>query len=502
VRINRTSGKPKILIVDDERAQVGLLCLQLKDDYSPISAHSGKEALELVEAQVPDLILLDLMLPESDGYEICSMLKKDPRFKFIPIIVISGFFEKENKIKAIQCGADDFISKPIDKFELKTRIKSLIRIKKNYNALQESEKNFFTLVDNTLDGIFILDIEGRIITANSAVGKILNLGPDEINGTYFEKFIAPESRTHARANHINTLNLGSYLNTYKMISSKGEKVWIEALGNKITYNDKPANIVLIRDITLRKKAEESLINAKIAAEAANRTKSEFLTNMSHELRTPLNSIIGFSDLLKEGIAGPLNEKQLKYIQFISLSGKNLLNIINNILDLSKAESGKEELKREILPVHESICRAVSMILPQTLEKNITLTYKSESKKIQVYADMSKFHQIVYNLLNNAVKFTPSGGSVKVFSQKGQNSVFITIRDTGIGIPEERIDDIFKPFVQIDSSLNRLFEGTGLGLTLAKKYVEMHGGNIQVESAVGKGSSFIIKLPDPATELML
>ena len=496
-----TAGKPKILIVDDERAQVGLLCLQLKDEYFPISAHSGEKALELVETQAPDLILLDLMLPESDGYEICNKLKNDPRFKFIPIIAISGFFEKQNKIKAIQAGADDFISKPIDRFELKTRIKSLIRIKKNYDALQESEKNFRTLVDSTLDGIFILDFEGRIIEANSAVGKILDIGLDEVIGKSIVRFLAPESIRTAIEDQENILNgKGGYLSTYKVISSQEEEVWIEALGNKITYNDRPANIVVIRDITLRKKAEESLINAKVAAEAANRTKSEFLTNVSHELRTPLNSIIGFSDLLKEGIAGPLNEKQSKYVQFISLSGKNLLGIINDILDLSKAEAGNEELRRENISVDESICRAISIILPQTLGKNITLTYRSESKMINLYADMSKLHQIMYNLLSNAVKFTPAGGSIEVFSRREEASVFITVKDTGIGIPEEKLDEIFKPFVQIDSSLNRIFEGTGLGLALVKKYVEMHGGNIWVESKIGEGSSFIIELPEPATEL--
>jgi len=495
VSILNTAGKPKILIVDDEKAQVGLLCLQLKDEYLPIYAHSGKQALELVETQFPDLILLDLMLPESDGYEVCSILKSDSRFKFIPIIVISGFFERQNKIKATQCGADDFISKPIDIFELKTRIKSLIRIKTNYDALQESERNFRTLVENTLDGIFILDFEGKILAANAAVGKILDVGLDEIIGTNFDRFLAPESITFARKNFTNTFNdKAGYLNAYKVITTKREEIWIEALGNKITYNDEPADIVVIRDITLRKKVEESLINAKMAAEAANRAKSEFLTNVSHELRTPLNSIIGFSDLLNEKLAGPLNEKQLKYVQFISLSGKNLLNVINDILDLSKADSGKEELRKEDLSVDESICRAISMLLPQSLDKNVTLTYQSESKTMYVHADLSKLHQIVYQLLSNAVKFTPAGGSIEVFSRKEENSVFITVKDTGIGIPQEKMDEIFRPFVQIDSSLKRAFEGTGLGLALVKKYVEMHGGNIQVESRIGEGSSFTVELP--------
>ncbi|AKB22140.1 PAS domain S-box protein [Methanosarcina sp. WH1] len=736
-----TSDKPKVLIVDDERDQVELLCLQLEDEYFPIPAYTGKEAIELVKTELPDLILLDLMLPVSDGYEICSILKNDPVYRFIPIIIISGLIEKPNKIRATQCGADDFINKPIDRFELKTRIKSLIRIKKNYEALQESEnrykqlfnnspavtllvdpfnyrivdannpacayygytyeevtakkitdintfsqernrvisqqvfsekkghfyschklasgeirhvemyvntinvkgkelffinvyditaskkterklaeseekfkrvvdlsidgiligtisgeivdcndaacriygydkveilgrdiadllpenftrripeiitskettgdktveiinkkkdgtlfpaeiatrifklgneerlivyvrditerkkaekalkaseENFRTLVNNTLDGILILDFEGSILAANAAVGKMFDLELKEVTGTNIAKYLAPESLPIAIEDQINVLNdKGGYLSVYKAISSRGEPLWIEGLGTKIIYQNQPANIVVIRDITVRKKAEEALINAKTAAEVANRTKSEFLTNMSHELKTPLNSILGFSDLLKEGIAGPLNEKQSKYVQFISSSGKTLLNIISDILDLSKSESGDEDLNMKEFYVDESINKVISMILPQTHEKNIKLNYHSENGTLWIFADEVKFQQIMENLLSNALKFTPADGSIDVISKQEGNLLTIMIKDTGIGIPENSLEKIFKPFIQIDSSLSRTFEGTGLGLTLVKKYVEMHGGNIYVESKIGEGSSFRFELP--------
>lgn len=735
--------KPKILIVDDETAQVELLCSQLEDDYLPIPALSGKEALELVKSRNPDLILLDLMLPGLDGFEVCRRIKNDAYSSFIPVIIISGFFEKSNKIKAVECGADDFINKPIDRFELKTRISSLVRIKRNYEALQESEnrykqffnnspavtllvnpydysivdandsacvyygytykeltskkvtdinaisfekseeirervfsekkghfysfhklasgeirdievytnaitinnqelfftniyditaskrterelleseekfkhlvdlavdgifvetnrgeildcnsaacrmfgyskeeilgltiadlvpedfaktlpevitpeettgdvavervnkkkdgtlfpteistklfslggeerliayirditehkraeealkaseENFRALFESTPDGILILDFKGNILSANAAVGKMVATPVDRIIGSNIYNFLTPESEATAAEDQINVYNDGGgYLSTYKILSSNGETLWIEGLGTRIVYRDSPANIVVIRDVTVRKQAEETLINAKIAAEEANRTKSEFLANMSHELRTPLNSIIGFSDLIAEGAPGPLTEKQARYIEFISVSGKNLLRIINDILDLSKAEAGKIELNREEFRISNSVDKVISTMLPQTKEKKITLSHKPETRALTAYADPSKFEQILYNLLSNATKFTPEGGSIDVFSEKEGEMVRVTVRDTGIGISEENLNKIFNPFVQIDSSMKRSFEGTGLGLALVKKFVEMHGGNIRVESKLGEGTAFTFELPAP------
>jgi PAS domain S-box-containing protein len=374
-------------------------------------------------------------------------------------------------------------------------IRDITERKKAEEALKASEENFRALVDNTLDGILILNFEGKVITANAAVGKMLGLELKDVTGRNIAEYLAPESIPIAISDQINVLNnKGGYLSIYKVIPSAGEPLWIEGLGTKIIYNSQPANIVVIRDVTVRKKAEEALISAKIAAEAANRIKSEFLTNMSHELKTPLNSIIGFSDLLNEGIPGPLNEKQKRYAQFIFSNGNNLLNIINDILELSKAEADEGELTIKEFSVDESINKSILAVLPQLRKKNIKLNYSSENNPLWISADENKFRQIMENLLGNAVKFTPADGSIDISSKQEGDLVTIKVKDTGIGIPEDSIDKIFKPFIQLESSLNRNFEGTGLGLTLAKRYVEMHGGNISVESKIGKGSCFRVELP--------
>ncbi|MDD3042499.1 MAG: response regulator [Methanosarcinaceae archaeon] len=243
----------------------------------------------------------------------------------------------------------------------------------------------------------------------------------------------------------------------------------------------------------QKKTEEKLIQAKIAAESANLAKSEFLANMSHELRTPLNSVIGFADLLVEGNFGPLNTKQQRFVGNISVSGKHLLGLINNILDLSKVEAGDMKLEVESFAVSEVFAETRSMVIPLAFKKNI-LIETTVDQKLCVRADKKRFKQILYNLVSNAIKFTPEGGSVTVLAVRTGEMVRVRVSDTGIGISEEEQEYIFQPFRQVDSRDNRQYEGTGLGLTLAKKFVEMHGGRIRVESNSGKGSTFTFEIP--------
>ena len=229
-------------------------------------------------------------------------------------------------------------------------------------------------------------------------------------------------------------------------------------------------------------------------EATSRHKSEFLANMSHELRTPLNAVIGFSEVLQEKMFGDLNEKQLEYVHDIHASGRHLLSLINDILDLSKIESGKMEL--ELTQVH----------LPSTLDGTLTLVREravrhglevqlSVAEEIgETVADERKVRQILLNLLSNAVKFTPDGGKIDVRAIQSQDNVEISVSDTGIGIAEEDQEAIFEEFRQVGSDYARKREGTGLGLTLARKFVELHGGRIWVRSEIGRGSTFTFTLP--------
>jgi signal transduction histidine kinase len=229
-------------------------------------------------------------------------------------------------------------------------------------------------------------------------------------------------------------------------------------------------------------------------EAANRHKSEFLANMSHELRTPLNAIIGFSEVLQERLFGELNEKQAEYTDDILTSGRHLLSLINEILDLSKVEAGRMELELATFDLPLAIDNARTFVRERAIKHGITLDVDVDERLGDYVGDERKIKQILLNLLSNAVKFTAEGGRIEISARKISGSVEISVSDTGIGIAPEDLPKIFEEFRQVGSDYSHKVEGTGLGLTLAKKFVELHGGKIWVTSELGKGSTFSFSLP--------
>ena len=228
--------------------------------------------------------------------------------------------------------------------------------------------------------------------------------------------------------------------------------------------------------------------------AASRMKSEFLTNMSHELRTPLNSVIGFSEVLHDETFGPLNEKQLKYTGNILTSGRHLLELINHVLDLSKVEAGKMELFYEDFSISAVFDEVLDVTAPMASMKNIVIETKINPELTTIKADKNKFKQILLNFLGNSIKFTPERGSITIEAHRVDDMAQISIIDTGIGISQEDLKKLFQPFKQLDSSTSRKYEGTGLGLALVKRFVELHSGKVRVESELGKGSTFIFTIP--------
>ncbi|WP_340818389.1 PAS domain S-box protein [Methanolobus sp. WCC4] len=283
----------------------------------------------------------------------------------------------------------------------------------------------------------------------------------------------------------------------RMRHKNGEWVWVLDRG-KVTEWDEEGKPLLMygthADITDRKKAEEELLHAKAEAENANRAKSEFLANMSHELRTPMNSILGFSQMLYDGIPGSINEKQTKYLSNILKSGNQLTDLINDILDLSKIEAGKMELAYEIFDINDLTDEIVASMKPAAIDKNIDIVNEIDNGIIEIYADRNKIRDVMYNLLSNAIKFTPKSGKVSIKAGHNNDKITISISDTGIGIAKEDQPGIFEPFEQVDSFFTREYEGTGLGLNIVKKYVEMHDGELHLESEEGKGSTFTFEIP--------
>jgi len=233
-------------------------------------------------------------------------------------------------------------------------------------------------------------------------------------------------------------------------------------------------------------------------EVANRHKSEFLANMSHELRTPLNAIIGFSEVLMERMFGEVNEKQADYLKDIHESGKHLLSLINDILDLSKIEAGRMELEVSSFHLPSAISNAMTLVRERAQRHGVQLGSEIDPQLGELQADERKVKQILLNLLSNAVKFTPEGGKVDVSARKFDGKIEIAVRDTGVGISADDQAKLFEEFRQVGADAARKAEGTGLGLALTKKFVELHGGAIRVESAPGKGSTFSFSLPLAAT----
>jgi signal transduction histidine kinase len=229
-------------------------------------------------------------------------------------------------------------------------------------------------------------------------------------------------------------------------------------------------------------------------EAASRHKSEFLANMSHELRTPLNAIIGFSEVLLERMFGELSDKQDEYLRDIHASGQHLLSLINDILDLSKIEAGRMELELADFHLPEALDSALTLVRERAGRRGIALHLSADGRVGRVRADERKIRQVVLNLLSNAIKFTPEGGRVEVQATPGDGFVEVSIRDTGVGIAPEDQEAVFEEFRQVGTDYARKHEGTGLGLALARKFVELHGGKIWVKSQVGQGSTFTFTIP--------
>ena len=380
-----TFSQATILLVDDHWENLDVLFSSLsRYGFTVLVAQNGEDALELVQETLPDIILLDIMMPGIDGYETCRRLKADPATRPIPVLFISSLTDTDDKVKGFEAGGVDYIHKPFDQEEILARITTHVQL----HALQHelAEKN-------------------------------------------------------AR---------------------------------------------LEQEIAERKRAERE-------AESANQAKSEFLASMSHELRTPLNGILGYAQILKRESC--LSDSQKKGIDIIERSGHHLLNLINEILDLSRIEARKMELHDSCFSLPAFLQGVVEMIRIQARKKSLRFDFvPGRHIPAAVQADEKRLSQVLINLLSNAVKFTEQGGvtfRVTVPKHDGE-SVHFEIEDTGPGIPEDQIASIFSAFTQV-GEYNRSIEGSGLGLAISRQLVQLMGGELRVSSRVGQGSTFYFEI---------
>ena len=444
-------GAARILAVDDspsyQHAQADVL---RAEGYDVILAESGEEALQMLKAQQVDCILLDRIMPGLGGTETCRRLKADPATRDIPLIMLTGMEDREAMIEALSTGADDYVLKASEFDVLKARVRAQLRRKQ-------------------------FEDESRRIRT-------------ELMAKQLEAAEARASRALAE--------------------SRAEMLAI--------LEQKNSDLELA--VASLQERQQEIAEKNRQLEEVSRLKSEFLSNMSHELRTPLNAIIGFSELMRGGLAGDMSPKQHACIGHVVNSGKHLLALINDILDLSKVEAGKMALELDPYQPNQLLLGCLDIVQESAAKRAITLAFLGCDEG-QAMADLRKLRQMVYNLLSNAVKFSADGGAVTLSAHwvarerigqdmpagmparllplppgGGQEWLEIRVRDQGAGIRAADLGHLFETFRQLDSSMARHHEGSGLGLALGSRMANLHGGSVGVASAEGQGSQFSIWLP--------
>ncbi|QXV64178.1 response regulator [Mucilaginibacter sp. 21P] len=485
-----------ILIVDDrEENIVTLEALLKRDDIKLFTTTSPNEALKIAWENQICIALVDVQMPEMDGFELVEMLKSNPRTKDILVIFVTAI-SKESKyvVKGFGAGAVDYLYKPLDPYVTSAKVDAFIQLSRSQEEIKQKNEqlqNMALVVKNSADIICSINADSlRIETINQAVETILGHKPEEVLDKSIVDFAieSEQSAFRKKLGEIIRENQPFSVMEFQFSTFNKSVIWTEC---RVSYRGRTI-FMNISDVSPQKSYEQQLIKSKEAAEYGKKIKETFLANMSHELRTPVNGIIGLTNLLKKT---NIDEQQENLLTMMETSSRSLLGVINDVLDLSKIEAGKFSIVRTPNNVRALVNSVYGLLKYQADEKDIEFTKEIDNDVPEMLQlDSLRLNQILMNLLSNALKFTDRGYvklKVSVLQKIDDSRVKLkfSIEDTGIGIPASRLTKIFESFEQAEDDTSSKYGGTGLGLTIVKKLVELKGGELTVSSKLGEGSVF-------------
>jgi PAS domain S-box-containing protein len=504
----------RVLIVEDSVDDALLTVRELKRagyDVSYEQVETGAAMAAALRQNTWDLVIADYSLPRFSGIAALELLKSTGLD--IPFLIVSGSIGEDLAVDVMKSGASDYLMKGnvkrlIPSVQRELREAEVRRQRRHAEeALHDSEARKAAIFDSALESIISIDHEGKITEFNPQAEKTFGYNRENVIGRQIDELIIPPAlrATHREA-FARYLTAGASSAVGRRIEliavrSDGSEFPVELSLTSISSKTQPMFTAYLRDLTEQKKQEEmrersrELEEQNLRIQEANRLKSEFLANMSHELRTPLNAVIGFAEVLIDGKAGYVNAEQKEYLNDILTSGQHLLQLINDVLDLAKIEAGRMELDLQTFSIREAAEEVCNIMHPIAAKRSITIDLQIARDAEWVTLDLRKFKQVLYNLLSNAVKFSHDEGVVELrVSLDRQGQLHIQVRDSGIGIKSDDLPRIFREFEQLESGTARRFPGTGLGLALTKKIIELHNGSITVQSEFGTGSTFSITIP--------